>query len=292
MKLLVIRIVMRALSWLTPAVATTIATPIAALLWYVSPQKRRVTLINLAVAYPDKTATEIYRTGRDSMVQYARGIIEAGMLWHWPLKKIFDCFDEPCGQAVLDAAINTGKGVIIATPHAGSWELLGLYMQKVLKGAILYKPGRHPDVEALLLQKRHRGGTPLVPANRAGLRKMYKLLNAGEMVGLLPDQEPSGGDGEFAPLFGIETLTGVLLPRMARRTGAVVVFTVCERRKRGRYCVHYIPAEQALYSDDMRAALTAVNQGIEQCIAVDTRQYLWAYKRFRHRPDGEKSLYK
>ena len=45
---------------------------------------------------------------------------------------------------------------------------------------------------------------------------------------LLPDQEPTGGSGEFAPFFGIEARTGVLLPRMAQRTGAPVIFAVCE----------------------------------------------------------------
>jgi KDO2-lipid IV(A) lauroyltransferase len=42
----------------------------------------------------------------------------------------------------------------------------------------------------------------------------------------------------------------------------------------------------------MREALTAANQSIEQCISVNPEQYLWAYKRFRNRPEGEPSLYK
>jgi KDO2-lipid IV(A) lauroyltransferase len=42
----------------------------------------------------------------------------------------------------------------------------------------------------------------------------------------------------------------------------------------------------------MREALTEVNRCIERCIEVDTEQYLWAYKRFRNRPEGEPSFYK
>ncbi|MBT8073920.1 MAG: lysophospholipid acyltransferase family protein, partial [Xanthomonadales bacterium] len=125
-----------------------------------------------------------------------------------------------------------------------------------------------------------------------GLKRMYKLLKDGFCVALLPDQEPSRGSGAFAPFYGIEALTGVLLPRMAQRTGAPVIFAVCERRKGGRYRVHLFKADEALYSDNKRDALTAVNHGIEQCINVDIDQYLWAYKRFRNRPEGEKSFYK
>jgi len=42
----------------------------------------------------------------------------------------------------------------------------------------------------------------------------------------------------------------------------------------------------------MRVALTSVNQSLEQCIEVDTTQNLWAYKRFRNRPEGERPFYK
>jgi KDO2-lipid IV(A) lauroyltransferase len=87
-------------------------------------------------------------------------------------------------------------------------------------------------------------------------------------------------------------LTGVFVPRMARRTEATVLFVTCERYKGGRYRVHIFKADEAIYGEDMRAATTAVNHGIEQCIEVAPEQYLWAYKRFRNRPDGEKSLYK
>ena len=214
------------------------------------------------------------------------------MLWHWPLDRIFSYFDEPRGIEIYRDAEGAGTGVLLAGAHCGSWELLGLFLQQYLKGAFLYKPGRHPDVEEILLEKRRRNGAMMVPASGAGLRTMFKLLKERRAVALVVDQEPTLGEGQFAPFYGIETLTGVLLPRMAQRTGAPVVFATCERRKGGRYRVHLFRADEAIYSENMRAALTALNQGLEQCIEVDTTQYLWAYKRFRNRPEGEKPFYK
>jgi KDO2-lipid IV(A) lauroyltransferase len=52
-----------------------------------------------------------------------------------------------------------------------------------------------------------------------------------------------------------------------------------------------IRADKSIFSENMREALTAVNHGIEECIEVDREQYLWTYKRFRNRPEGEKSFY-
>lgn len=282
---------MRVFSWITPPVAEFIAPPVAALLWYLSPRKRRVTRLNLRAVYPRMDAGQRQEIARASMVHYVRGVFEAGMLWHWPLDRVFSYFDEPQGMELYHEAERDGKAAILAGVHCGAWELLGLFMQQYLKGAILYKPGRHPDVEKMLLEKRLRGGAMMLPATGAGLRTMFKLLKTGKTVALVPDQEPTLGEGKFAPFYGIETLTGVLLPRMAQRTGAPVLFSTCERRKGGRYRVHLFNADEAIYSNDMRAALTAVNQGIEECIEVDTRQNLWAYKRFRNRPEGERPFY-
>lgn len=292
MKLLAIRAVMRMFSWVSPRAAEYIAPLLAALVWYSVPRLRRVTRINLKAVYPDLDAQQRKKIGRDSMTHYARGIFEAGMLWHWPLDKMYSLFDEVQGMEEVEEAIKQGKGLIVAAPHYGSWEMLNLFLHSKGQAAILYKPTKFPEIDALLREKRARAGAEMVAANGKGLRRMYQLLKDGYFVALLPDQEPTGGGGQFAPFFGIEALTGVLLPRMAQRTGAPVVFAVCERRKGGRYCVHLFKTNPSIYSEDMREALTEVNRGIEQCISVDTSKYLWAYKRFRNRPEGEKSFYK
>lgn len=292
MKLLAIRAVMRMFSWITPRAAQYLAPPLAAVVWYAVPRLRRVTRLNLKAVYPQMDAQRRKKIARASMTHYVRGIFEAGMLWYWPLERMYPLFDEVRGMEHVEELISAGKGLIVAAPHYGSWEMLNLFLHSKGKAAILYKPSKHPDIDAMLQEKRARAGAEMVPATGQGLRRMYQLLKDGGFVALLPDQEPTGGGGQFAPFFGIEALTGVLLPRMAQRAGAPVVFAVCERRKGGRYQVHLFKSEESIYSDDMREALTAVNRGIEKCIEVDTEQYLWAYKRFRNRPEGERSFYK
>jgi Kdo2-lipid IVA lauroyltransferase/acyltransferase len=292
MKLLAIRAVMRVLSWVTPRAAEYLAPPLAAIVWYTVPRMRRVTRLNLRAVYPQMEAERRKQIGRAAMTHYVKGIFEAGMLWNWPLERLYPLFDEVQGMAEVEELVAAGNGLIVAAPHYGSWEMLNLFLHSKGKAAVLYKPSKHPDIDAMLLQKRARAGAEMVPATGKGIKRMYQLLKDGYFVALLPDQEPTGGGGQFGPFFGVEAMTGVLLPRMAQRTGAPVVFAVCERRKGGRYRVHLFKAGPALYNEDMREALTEVNRCIERCIEVDTEQYLWAYKRFRNRPEGEKSFYK
>ena len=292
MKLWLIHAVMRVLSWITPSAAERIAPSIAFFVWHFSSRLRRATRINLRLVYPNLDAEARRRIGRASMTHYVRGVLEAGMLWNWPIERVFEQFDEARGIELYHQAKAEGKCVILASVHCGSWELLGLYMQKHLSGSILYKPGKNKDIEKILLDSRRRAGAVLVPANSAGLRVMFKRLKDGETVALMVDQEPTLGDGEFAPFFGVEALSGVLLPRMAQRFDACVLFATCERVAGGRYQVHIFKADEALYDADMRTAVTAMNQGIEQCIEVDNQQNLWGYKRFRNRPEGARSFYK
>jgi KDO2-lipid IV(A) lauroyltransferase len=292
LKLWLIRVVMRMLSWITPRAGELIAPPLAFLIWHLSTRLRRVTIINLKLVFPEMDEDERYRMARASMTHYARGILEAGILWNWPVERIFDQFDEALGMEHYYDAKRAGKGVILAGVHAGSWEFLGLYMQKHLNGSILYKPGKHADVEEMLLEKRRRAGAVLIPASPSGLRTMFSRLKKGKTVALMPDQEPSLGEGKFAPFYGVQALTGVLLPRMAQRMDAKVLFAICRRLEGGRFQVHVFEAHDDIYDPDMSKAVAAVNRGMEQCIDMAPEQNLWAYKRFRNRPEGERSVYK
>ena len=136
---------MRLFSWITPRAAERIAPPVAFLLWYLSPRKRRVTRINLRAVYPDMDASSRNRIARSSMTHYVRGAFEAGMLWHWPLERIFSHFDEVQGVELIHEARLGGSGMIFAGAHSGAWELLSLFIQEYLDGAILYKQARDPE---------------------------------------------------------------------------------------------------------------------------------------------------
>ncbi len=291
MKMLLVSAVTRLLSLIHPRVAGPIAGLMAFFIWRFSSRLRDVSLKNLALCFPDMSATDRTRTAKAAMVHYARNILEAGIAWHWPRHRFDKLFLEPEGAELLEAGRASGRGVIVLAPHCGSWEFLGLRVTQDVGGAILYKPGRHADIEAKLVETRQRFGTTMLPASRRGLKGLYAFLRRGEVVGILPDQEPRAGEGRFAPFFGVPALTGVLACRLARRTGAMVVFGVCVRCPRGRYRIHFLAAGEDIHAADLDRALAALNHGVERCIAIAPEQYLWAYKRFRARPEGQARLY-
>lgn len=280
----------RVLALLPPRLGHALAKPLASVLWRSSSRFRRVSLANLALCFPHKPTQEREQLAREALWHYACNALEVGVAWYWSKRRFDSLFDQPRGWKYLEAALAEGSGVLFLAPHFGAWEMLGLNVSQVM-GATLYKPGSDPAVDEVLIERRQRFGANLVPAGRRGLKSLMDQLQSGRAVGVLPDQEPRAGDGRFAPFFDAPALTGVLVPRLIQRTGARAVFAACVRKPGGRFEICIVPAEEALYSADLDTALAALNRGVEAVIKLDPAQYLWAYKRFRARPDGQPNRY-
>jgi KDO2-lipid IV(A) lauroyltransferase len=100
-------------------------------------------------------------------------------------------------------------------------------------------------------------------------------------VGILPDQKPRAGEGRVAPFFGRDALTMVLLPRLAARTGATVLFAFAERLPEGAgYRIHLLAAPDGLADVDPDIACAALNRGVQDCVELAFAQYQWQYKRY------------
>ncbi len=131
-----------------------------------------------------------------------------------------------------------------------------------------------------------------MPAGLGAVRTLTRALRRGEMIGILPDQDAGSGLGVFVPFFGEPANTMTLLPRLAAQTRALVVIAYAERLPRSRgFHVHFVPASEEIYSDDIELSAASLNRDIERCVRRRPEQYLWSYKRFRIRPKGMPSPY-
>jgi len=256
-----------------------------------SPVKRHTTERNLERCFPDMGPAEREALVLASFRHYLCAVLEAGHNWYWPLDRLQARCDEFVNEQLFRDALTSGRGLVVLAPHFGAWEYLGMYLQKYPGIAILYKPPSHPGLEKALLSKRRRGGAHLIPATPTGLRQLYGHIRGGGGAGILPDQQPSTGQGRFAPFYGNPALTAVLVPRLVQRTGCTVLASVCERLPGGRYRVHVLPVDEAIHSEDMVTSLTAMNRAIEECISIDPAQYLWSYRRFKTQPEGQPDFY-
>lgn len=242
-----------------------------------------VAAVNLRLCFPDLTDDQRQALLRETLAQTGRTATELAWLWTRSAATVNARIRVVAGEQRFLDAIAAGNGVLIAAPHLGAWEALNLYLSRTAPVAVLYRPPRLTWLEALINHCRGRFGAEPVRAEAAGVRTLMKRLKSGGVVGILPDQQPKVGEGEFAPFFGHPALTMSLFPKLAQRTGAKVLFAWVERTPDG-FAVRFFDEGPVLDA-------TTLNAAIEGLARQAPAQYQWTYKRFGIQPDGGKSPY-
>jgi len=263
-------------------------------LWWRKRARERVhTEVNLRFARPDLDDAARAKLTHACLMETGRAATELAAIWGRGARRALQLVREVRGQELFEAALQSKRGLIIAAPHLGCWELLNYWLSSRTPLAILYRPPNDPSFEPLLRRARGELAPEQVRADGAGVRALYKRLAAGGVVGILPDQQPKRGEGQFAPFFGVEADTMVLLPRIAQRTGATVLFAFAERLPRGAgFRIHFRSAPSGITDPDLRVACSALNRGVQECVQLAFTQYQWTYKRWADRPDpNEKDPY-
>ncbi len=246
------------------------------------PSKRVATCqANIKACFPELSNSQRKRLLRKSFRQIAKGLMEVGKLWLRPADENLSMLKSISGEEHVSQAIELGKGVILAAPHLGSWELAGSYVSSRYPLTTMYQEPPLKGLSKLIKDGREGSGGTYVPADSRGIRAMLTALRKGDMVALLPDQVPSQG-GIIAPFFGIPALTISLLSSLAGKTDATVIFGFAERLPWSRgFHLHFLPPDELISSTALEESAMRINTQVEKCIRMAPDQYLWIYKRFQ-----------
>ena len=222
---------------------------------------------------------------RQVIAESGKGILELARVWMRPHREIVKLVRSVSGWEAMDAALNTGKGVILMSPHVGCFEMINLYVSSRLPLTSMYKPARNPVVDGIMKAGRERGLAHLVPTDMTGIKAMLKALKKGEAIGILPDQVATIRDGVWAPFFGRWAYTPTLVFRLAQSTGAAPFMVYAERLPWGRgYHLHF--DRVADFPADKLAAAAQLNREVERVIRQVPAQYLWSYQRYKKPGDA------
>jgi KDO2-lipid IV(A) lauroyltransferase len=220
-------------------------------------------------------------------------VAELPRLWLRPATQAFNDPLQWQGDDLIDAALARGRGLILLTPHMGSFEVAAQAYAQRFGGAhpisVLYRPARQAWLRELEETARARPGLHTAPATLAGVRQLMRALRQGGTLGMLPDQVPPDGMGTWAPFFGQPAYTMTLAARLAQQSGADVLLIWSERLPRGAGFVVHVQAlaqplpERGGLSEEAwtRAAATCINRAMEALIRQRPEQYLWGYHRYK-----------
>ena len=231
-------------------------------------------------------------TMRPAIAEAGRALLELPLLWMRPVAQPILPLVRWEGEALILAALRERRGVVMLTPHMGSFEVTAQACAERFADVsgpitVLYRPARKAVLRAVMDESRARPGVATAPATLAGVRQMIRALRRGEVVGLLPDQVPPAGMGVWAPFFGRPAYTMTLAARLVQQTGAVPLLIWGERLARGAgYVVRVSAFDEALPAaagDESTQAESAavINRAMERLIRQCPGQYLWGYNRYK-----------
>lgn len=251
-----------------------------------------ITRRNIELCLPELDQGAREAMVRESLQQTGCAIAEMGMSWLWPPSSVLKRIRTVHGEELIREQLDAGKGILLIAPHLGNWEVMNLYLSQHYPVTAMYKPPKLELMDRLIRKMRARLGSNMAPADAKGVRMVLKALRRGEIVGILPDQEPDRSGGIFAPFFGTQALTMKLFPQLAAQTKTTVVCGYARRLPDAQgFDLYFSLALPEVNSRDIDSAAAAMNASIERCVREVPEQYQWEYKRFNTRPEGEVSPY-
>ena len=250
--------------------------------------RRRVTLTNLALCFPERSEAERLALARQTFVCFAQTWLDRAWLWHAPAAWVRR-------RVKVTGAIEALQGsepVVVFVPHFmgldAAWGGVAPLINRVC--TTIYTDQSNKIVDAWILRGRQRFGNLRLFGRVDGVKDIVKAIRDGQPFYLLPDMDFGPDESVFVPFYGIPTATVPSLSRFAR-LGRARVISLMSRMTPDGYQVEIHPAWDNFPTADVVADTAFMNAQLQRYISNMPEQYYWVHKRFKTRPEGVPSLY-
>ena len=249
---------------------------------------------NLSLCFPEKSEDEIEAMVLEHYRVQLRSAMHLFIVWWWPVfmvrrKIVRQGFEQ------IDHFRNQGKQIIVLLCHSIGLDFAVAAVSMDYNTNGPYKPMRNKVIDFLFTHARTRFGARFggkLFTREDGLRPLIRETRAGKVLVYLADEDLGIKNSIFAPFFGVSKATIPVLGRMARSCNAVVLPCVsCYDPKIRKYRINMLPALEDFPSGDDRVDATTMNRAIETCVLECPEQYLWTFRYFQTRPEGEAPVY-
>lgn len=272
---------------------------VAAIGYRVLGKLHRVGLRSLELAYPEKTAGERGALLKESFRSLGRTLGVVGGFGNVTRENIGELIEvdfDPEFAAEFAKIREQKRGVIVVTGHIGNWELFALAYSMFFGPAnLLSRKMDNPKLDAMIEGLRSSfGNRQIDKINSAG--PILRILNKGEVVGILADVNSHPKEGVFVPFYDIQACTTAGVAMLALRANAVIIpmFAVWNEQK-GKYSLIGEKIIDPVSTDNRKADIETTTAqftaALERVIRKYPEQWIWIHRRWKTRPPGEPDLY-
>lgn len=211
----------RSVRWMPDRAAYSMFDQLADQLWRRQGAGVKQLQRNLRRVVPDADEAEIREISRLGMRSYFRYWCDAFRLPDWSENQILDTF-RMGNKQVLDEAVESGTGAIVALPHAGNWDHAGAYASLSWNGIVSVAEDLKPErLTKKFLEFRETLGMEIITLapGQDVFSELVKRLDRGKVVALLGDRDLTAS-GVPVDFFGETTRMPAGPAALAARTGA------------------------------------------------------------------------
>jgi len=223
---------------------------------------------------PDSPLPQARALARRSLRNYAKSLVDFLRFPRLTVHELEALIAQSFGWENLESALQAGKGVILVSPHFGSWDfagaILGLRGYQLHAVADAFKSARANE---LVQRSRLARGIDIIPFGGA-LKKLYQALRRGEIVALVLDR-PMAGSGVAVRFFGEEAYLPAGPAALALKTGASIILGYCVRHPQDetKFLGGFFPPLQFVPTGQRERDIPALTQKIAEDLEAIIRLY-------------------
>ena len=185
---------------------------------------------------------------------------------------------------VIADNMKDGRGVIVAVPHLGNWELAGVACTRLgVRLMTIARSQRNPLTDAYLERMREQAGLECYESRSAAFAGILRGLREGKSLAILPDLRGKGGAYRCRYL-GAETDIPSGMARFAREAGVPIIPGFVYREGWGRYvlraCDPVWPDPSLDRDEDGRRMTQYVMDCLDRAVREHPEQYFWFNNRW------------
>jgi KDO2-lipid IV(A) lauroyltransferase len=243
-------------------------------------QRRKRTLDNLALAFPEKSSQERYLIARGVFEHFGRIMSDFARTDVRSKQETLSSV-ELDGFADVHEMFPDREGMIMLTGHFGNWERCAHYMS--LSGypmSVVVRDANDDELNGMVLDTRRAAGLEIISRGNAA-RQVLGALKKHRAIAMLPDQN---SDEAFLPFFGRPCGTVLGPGVLAKRAKVSVYAAFCYRTGPGQYRlrrVDYIQGEE-IAELTPEEVMTRFNAALESIVREFPDQYLWMHDRWKN----------
>ncbi len=262
-------------------------------LYKLLPARRRISCINIEIAFPDINANERETLNKEHFVSLGQGLFEASLGW-WGSNERVKKLSHIEGLEHLTKTLKNNR-VILLGAHFVSIEMGGRILAQHMPLHGVYRPHQNKLINYLVDKQRNKQYGKVIP--KSNIREMIKSIKNGFPAWYATDQNYRKKGSILAPFFGVDAPTNPGTSRLAKMTGAKIIPCITVRLTsksddRKGYLLRFLPPVDNFPTDDTLADTTRLNTIIEEQIQGFPSQYLWTHKRYKHYRTEKTDFYK